>query len=558
MERRVPAFGMHLVLVTLAVAGALLAVVLVAAESAPAQTGGELRVEEPGVGTPGPLSPVQERAISQGYLVPDQAAYERKKAEADARAEQLAGEDRSGARGRAPSTVRSFEGVRDPDVGPSDSTGAIGPGRYVELVNQKFAIYNRKSDKLIAQGSLKELVGERSSAFVFDPQVIWDPTTSRFFYVTDTVFSAKDNRLSFGFSKTANPSSARDFCKYSIRFGARFPDYPKLGDTAGLLLIGANSFESDGGLFDFLGSDLISVTKPPAGTGCPDRKSFTVDQKRDLKGADGRFAFTPVPANQTDTSGTGYVVAEAGKVADGKGPANFLSIFEARRGAGGSLVVSPAKRLSVPSYDIPPGAQQRRSNFRLDTLDARNTQGVSAIDPSRGGAEARVAFWTQHTVFGGGGSQVRWYEINPTGNPSLFQSGNVASGPGRYVFNGAISPDRRANASSGRFGDSMVLGFNLSANDQFPAIFMVSKVKSGPVSEKVPIKQSPVFLKDFTCEAGTCRWGDYSSATPDPASPANGDHGQVWLTNQWVMERGSDSAAGWGSWNWAARPPVAR
>ena len=79
---------------------------------------------------------------------------------------------------------------------------------------------------------------------MFDPQIIWDPTTRRFYYVADDVYSAIDNRLAFGFSKTASPSSAADFCKYVIKFGPRFPDYPKLGDTEDLLLIGANTFLS--------------------------------------------------------------------------------------------------------------------------------------------------------------------------------------------------------------------------------------------------------------------------------------------------------------------------
>lgn len=45
-----------------------------------------LRVGEPGSEEPGPLSPAQEQAINQGYLVPDQDAYERFKNEADAKA----------------------------------------------------------------------------------------------------------------------------------------------------------------------------------------------------------------------------------------------------------------------------------------------------------------------------------------------------------------------------------------------------------------------------------------------------------------------------------------
>lgn len=539
----------------LALVGALLAiaVILTVAQPTSAQTGRsseELRVvESTGPGRPGELSAAQELAISQGYLVPDQAAYERAKAAAAARAEgqQPSVQQPSAPEALTPQQTRSWEGVRDPNVGPSDSTGAIGPDRYVELVNRRFAIYDRTSDTPMNTGTLNELAGEDPSENLFDPQVIWDPTTGRFYYVMDDIESATQNFLAWGFSKTSSPSSEADFCHYFIPYGDEFPDYPKLGDTSNHLLIGVNTFANNtsGG---YVGSDLVSVNKPPAGTTCPADSAFTVNTKFTLRNANGTMAWTPVPANQTDNGTTGYVVARSNRL-----PAGYLSIFEVTSNPDGTLTVGAAESLAVPKYDLPANAPQRGTKKRLDALDARNTQAVSAIDPSRGTGGA-VALWTQHTVFGGAGAVVRWYEIDPSdpSGPSLFQRGSVSGK--RYIFNGAISPDRQtATGATGLFGDSMVLGFNSSSRKRFPDIRMVSRVGSNPVSGQVLVKASPTFLNDFTCSPSPCRWGDYSAATPDPAAPATGTHGQVWLTNQWVKKTGG-SSAGWGSWNWAASP----
>src|ERR671916_462 len=143
----------------------------------------QLRVEKPGSGNPGPLSATQKLAIKQGYLVPDQDAYERAKA----RAQRLAGgggkPTYAAAQGADPETFRSWEGIRDQRVAPSDSTGAIGPTRYIELINVRYAIYARTSNRPIGTGTLNELVGEppppppgeNKGVEVFDPQVIWDP-----------------------------------------------------------------------------------------------------------------------------------------------------------------------------------------------------------------------------------------------------------------------------------------------------------------------------------------------------------------------------------------------
>src|SRR5215210_4804495 len=485
----------------------------------------QLRVEKPGGGNPGPLSPTQKLAIKQGYLVPDQGAYERAKAAARRHAGGGGKTTYAAAQGADPETFRSWEGIRNRKGGtPSDSTGAIGPTRYIELINVRYAIYNRTSNRPINTGTLNDLVGEppppppgeKKGVVVFDPQIIWDPSTRRFYYVADDVYSAIDNRLAFGFSKTTSPSSAADFCKYVIKFGPRFPDYPKLGDTKDLLLIGANAFLSSR-LGAYLGADLVSITKPSAGSGCPRLSEFTVDIERKMREAAGGRAFTPVPANQIDPAQGGYVVAASPDAFQGEGFARSLSVYEARSGADGSLKLGAPKRLKVPFYSIPATAPQPRSNYRIDTLDARNTQAILAKDPSRGG---KVALWTQHTVLGGSGAEVRWYEIDPTTKPSLFQKGTISGPNGLYAFNGAISPDRQINGGTSRFGANMVVGFNTSSTEQRPDIRMVSKQGSAPVSDQVLIKSSPAVLEDWSCfDFPWCRWGDYSAATPDPVVP---------------------------------------
>ena len=149
-----------------------------------------LRVNRPapaGV-RPGAVGPVPLR-------VPDPAVYTAQKAAADAAAVQQA-------RRRppppapavlAPAIVRNWAGQRDTTVAPSDSTGAIGTTRYIELVNAKAAVYNRTSNTPTASAPLLQLTGCATAGCtdnVFDPQVIWDPGTNRFFY------AAEENPLS--------------------------------------------------------------------------------------------------------------------------------------------------------------------------------------------------------------------------------------------------------------------------------------------------------------------------------------------------------------------------
>jgi hypothetical protein len=261
-------------------------------------------------------------------------------------------------------------------------------------------------------------------------------------------------------------------------------------------------------------------------------------------------AFTPVPATEVDTNGTGFVVARPLPL-----PATKLTIFTVKRNLDGTPnIATKGKDVSVPSYTLPPTAPQSGTTRTLDTLDSRPTQAVAAIDPSQGGA---FALWTQHTVSGGAGAEVRWYEIKAN-TATLLQSGKVTHST-LFYFNGAISPDRVVAGATKAFGSNMVLGFNTSSSTTFPAIKMVSKLEGAAQSAPVKVKGSPGFDVDFACpgSSDTCRWGDYASATPDPAATTAAATGVVWLTSMWNRDGSTINPAtgtAWQTWNWAAKP----
>jgi hypothetical protein len=226
------------------------------------------------------------------------------------------------------------------------------------------------------------------------------------------------------------------------------------------------------------------------------------------------------------------------------------------------------RAVSVASYSMPGNAPQRNSTFKLDSLDGRLIHAVSGKDPAHGGA---LGIWTSHTVDSGfislvppgaAISEVRWYEIDPV-HATLFQHGRVSyaadQGLAKWAFNGAISNDRKVNGTVQSFGDTMVLGFTSSSFSDFPAIQMVSKIGPNPQSGIVLVQQSLGADQGFDCSQnpnspGTCRWGDYGGAAPDPEASSSLTHGRVWLTNEWTSPIVDPLNATWLTWNWEATP----
>ena len=450
---------------------------------------------------------------------------------------------------KRPVVVNDWLGLNDPAVSPSDSNGAVGPNSYIEIVNQYIAVYERDGTRILS-APLSSLTGHGGAT---DPLILWDPHTQRFYY---NVLNVNNAKMDWGFSKDSNPRSVPSaFCNYETDFGFPFnsiPDYPKLGQSKKFLMIGINWYPTP--LNDHATEgDLLWIDKPQgkgAITKCPKASDIKSGTIHDLRNADGTQAFTPVPAIQTDPSNDGYVVAMADiECPPFCGTATTLTEWKFTPDPGDPTVpkLTSPRTFPVGSYTNPPNAPQKGTDYLLSTLDGRLTHAVSGYDTRF----KKVAIWISHTVLGGAGSQVNWYEIRPGGTPKLYQKG-VVSDPDLYVFNGGVSNDRTVDKKgNAAHGNAMVLGFNTSSSNTYPAIQMVSKVGANPQSGFVLVEQATTFHGDFSCtqnEAHVCRWGDYSGATPDPAAGVKGLHGEVWLSVQLT------AGTAWNTWNFEAKP----
>lgn len=462
----------------------------------------------------------------------------------------------------APQIVKHWPGRYDPRSAPPDATGAVGPNGYIQLINRGYAIYNRNGH-LMNSGGLATLFGAQNTQ-VGEPQIHWDPYTNAFYYA-GIDFTDGRERIFYGWSRSQKPASAADseWCKY--RYGEygqvrRIPDFPRLGDTEDFALVGVNVINEHTGAY--MRSDVVTFDKPAPGSApsCPGTvrttrfMNLSVEGDWDGHDQDGGIpAFTPLPVVQTDHSPTGYVVTPdlngLDGFGDGRGAGDALGIYTVTN-EGGEPEISGPVLVSVPTWDLPLPARQRGSNNVLDTLDTRLTQAMSGVDAAHGGVDA---IWTQHTVLGGKGAAVRWYEIDPSG--SLVQTGMVKD-DGRFVYNAAISSDRQVADSGSSHGDAMVLTFNTSSTTEYVAVRMLSKVGTASASPWVTVRTSPGYMNDFTCHfphGPRCEWGDYPGASPDPL-PQAGVRGFVWLVNEWTVQSRDPMGVDWRTIVWQAAP----
>jgi fibronectin type 3 domain-containing protein len=410
-------------------------------------------------------------------------------------------------------------GLVDHFVTPPDSTGAIGPSHYVEMVNQQVAAYDRDLNA-VSSTDLTSFVAA-SGWTVSDPQIEWDQQGGRWLYAAVGI-SAGNNVLLFGWSKNADPSNLTSgWCRFGVYRNQFLDDYPKLGHDDNYLIIGSNVYDDTVPNYGWVTATVWAILKPAVGdASCsvPGSAYNFADGANPLLNADGSPASTPVPANNAGAAALGYVVAGHSPLDAPAGPRTDLMVWHIMPNGGAPNLVADGD-LAVAGFDIPAPAPQPGTTLMLDTLDARLTQAVAAYDPSAGA----IGLWTQHTVAGPGGrSVVRWYELLPA-TLAVRQQGQVESASD-FVFNGAISP------TSG--GSAAAVFYNRSGSAQATVIAGQTRGAGTPLGSMEPgellIGTSTTFDRDFSCSAGTpCRWGDYAGATPDPVNS-----GVVWGSNQ--------------------------
>lgn len=473
---------------------------------------------------------------SHGYL-PLHPDYPQVKAQADAIAQAKAQgsggalKGTHGGGGTGPSTTNpdlGWEGVYQTTVTPPDSTGAAGPTSYVELVNDQYGIYSTTTTPLSRptplSGPLSTLFADTniSNGALSDPQILWDPATTRFYYVAIDTTSGS-YALLYGFTKTSDPTAG--FCSYrALSYGSTLPDYPKLGDMAGYLLVGVNDFASAA---TYTGSEVAWITKQTTNVNtCP------------VAGTAGRIPLTvnatPVPAVQAGTASTpGYVVQAADVSGSSSTPQSQLFVTSITPAATPPSFTTVQTTVGVGAYYLPPSAPQYGTSKRLDTSDGRLEHAV----------EVGGVVYTAHAVAAapGGRSVERWYAINTGQNNALTQG--TLGDASLYVFNGAISPDL--------MGGNLVLGVSTSGANAYPAMQAVKwaatnattppLVAATSTSPGSVIEQSQTYNYDFSCSGSqsVCRWGDYSGASPDPSG------GGVFLSNQYNVGGGSIFQAAW-------------
>jgi len=461
----------------------------------------------------------------------------------------------------------NFAGIGYTQLVPPDPNGAVGPNHYVQVVNARFAIWDKQGVQLKAPVNINTRWSSQPSSECFknnegDPVVLYDHLSDRWLISQFAKHSSVPSHECVAISPTADPTAPGTWFLYDFVFNFAQDDYPKLGVWPDGYYFSSQRGYSGGGIdvavFDranmlngnpatvqtfHLGTPTVILLPPdlagpppPAGTPAPyarpiDSAIFGGSDRVEIWefhvdwGNPALSTFTNTTTLLTDPFISGLCV-----------PGNLFDNCIPQPDSSTPGVATPSPLLESLTV-WPMGPLQYRNFGGYETLVFNHTVNATGFINNVGGTTR---------------AGVHWYEIRRTGGVwSIHQESTFApetdDGPvSRWM--GSIAMDQSGN---------MALGYSTSSSTagNYPSIRYVGRLAGDPQDLMTTTETTMVAGTDAQVLNGS-RWGDYSAMRVDPV-----DGCTFWYTTQYstggvVDGMGNPGGAAWGTRIGAFRFPT--
>ena len=432
------------------------------------------------------------------------------------RSESLAPEDRglqTFTRNRKNTRHSKFPGVGANGYAPPDTNGAAGTTQYVQWVNVKYAIYDKKGNLISGPFPGNHLWsgfgGPCETSNDGDPIAQFDKVANRW-VMAQPVYSSP---YTYCVAVSTSSDATGSYNRYAFSIPNNyFPDYPKLAVWPDAYYVSFNTFGSSGNVFTGALACALDRNAMLAGGAAKEvcfQLSPSVDSllPSDLDGS------TPPPAGSPNyflglnSNSTGLNLYKFHVDFNNSNNSTFIGPI--------TIAVNPFSEACGGGTCIP----QAGTSQRLDSLGDRLMYRLAYRN--FGDHESLVV---NHSVTAGSSVGVRWYELQQVsgGAFSVYQQGTFAP-DSNYRWMGSIAMDK--------VGD-IALGYSKSGSSMNPSIAYTVRLSTDPLNTMEA--ETTIINGTGSQTSGLSRWGDYSSMSIDPV-----DDCTFWYTNEYLQSNGS-------------------
>ncbi|MFC2952880.1 calcium-binding protein [Marinicaulis aureus] len=440
---------------------------------------------------------------------------------------------------------------------PPDHNGAVGQDHVISVLNHVMQIYD-KSGNLLSTQTLESLFGVigGNSLLPVDPNIVYDPYSERFVYVSfevggidgGTINAGNDQiRLNVAVSKTSDPTDGWFVQSINANtvIGGRntWSDYPGVAVDGDAIYITANMFQFDGGQ-SFAGNRLWIIDKGDGSGGLYDGGGLSFTKHNPIAAAgSGAVEATLIPVRYANDSlgGPGVFLASASGVSNGA--SEIIQVFHVTDPLGSpdfSVQQISLGDISNENLSSLPGATQPGTAQRVGVGDARINSGGAVWFEGKIYLTFSVAPKTGPDA---GQTTTHWVELDATAPAaiSLRTQGNIGGediGVGVHTYHSSVNVNKDG---------SVLINFSASGPTVYPGAYYAFRGADDPAGAFGPVQTLArgvdyYFRNRFgegISSQTTNRWGDFSGVGVDPV-----DGTTFWLFNQYADQRGSPNSAG--------------
>lgn len=394
-------------------------------------------------------------------------------------------------------------------LAPSDIHGAAGPAVLAVVTNVDIGIYNKTTCAMVSRVPLKTMFTgftDITNQTLFDPRVIYDRTSSRFFVTVESKDNRSGNTDQYQYFAVSTTSGATAWHRYRFtlskapstlfckRAQTSFWDYPNVGKSNNRWFITANDFPTSGSAT----GAIMVIDKAPTLTG----GAVTARCWNNLA-----FNIAPPIVLDSTVNQSVFLAPRSGQI---------LRANHSATGAIGADTLVGTTPYTIPAWSAPPDAVQPNGQ-KLDSLDGR-FQSASI--------QSRDRIWNVHAIASGTAPVVRIYRLQRSASTLL----NTMTFINGHLFNPSFTTNSGVDGSPAYLNTSRTIPTCTSA----PCLASIVTY-SGPNQTttgwlgSIAASSTTQFTGCNTQSRGSCRWGDYSSVQVDPVQA-----GMAWNFNQLI------------------------
>ncbi|MDP1623629.1 MAG: T9SS type A sorting domain-containing protein [Bacteroidales bacterium] len=412
-------------------------------------------------------------------------------------------------------TIQNFDGVSANGSYPPDTDGDVSNSHYMQVVNTRFAVYDKNGNKLMGPTNSSVIFnGLPNNSNDGDAILLYDENADRWLFSQFSLPNYPNGPFyeNVAISQTNNPTGS--WYRYQFSF-TDMPDYPKLGVWVDGYYMTTRRFQSGTG--NWLGPAAVAMDRAKMLVGDPTAAMVMFTMPSSAEGTQAADCDSDFPAMGSPCPVCYLVSTATASVRLYNFSVNWTTPTSSTFNLAYTIPITTLSTLNGNS--IP----QKGTSQKLDAMSGRR---IMFRMPYRK-FSAHSSMLINTTVNVGGVAGIRWMELrNVAGTWSLYQEGTYAPGDGHYRWMGSIAMDSSGN---------IALGYSISSTNMFPSIRYTGRMNGDPLGV-MTIAEKGIINGGGSQTNTDGRWGDYSAMAADPSV-----NGKFWYTQEYYSTTSNSS-----------------